>query len=40
MQTKSDSARYWHGLKLEDVLKRDFRYAQGMWGQLEQGFMN
>jgi hypothetical protein len=30
MQTKSGSARYWHGLKLEDVLERDFLYAEGM----------
>ena len=30
MQTKSGNVRYWQGLKLEDALERDFRYAQGM----------
>ena len=31
MQTKSGNVRYWQGLKLEDALERDFRYAQGMY---------
>ena len=29
-QTKSGNVRYWNGLKLEDSLERDLRYAQGM----------
>lgn len=29
-QTKSGNVRYWNGLKLEDSLEKDLRYAQGM----------
>ena len=29
-QSKSGDVRYWNGLKLEDSLEREFRYAQGI----------